>query len=347
VSIKVLLVDDSPTARLLLGRIIKSAPDLQLAGEATDGLQAVQMVASLRPDVVLMDVNMPHMDGLQATREIMDSGPTPIVLTSVSLDSEETSIAFEAINAGALAVLKKPGGAGSPDYEVSAKELLDSLRAMSGVKVIRHPKSRRAPAPAKLESQPQTPADDPQAEIVSIASSTGGPQTLGEIIKNLPSTFNLPVVIVQHITPDFVSPLVDWLSTVSQLPVRIAQRGEHPLPGVIYFAPSGHHLQLTGDHRFEFSDVPANVPHIPCGDVLLKSVAEHYGPHAVGIVLTGMGMDGARGLRAMYDAGAVTIAQDEASCVIFGMPKEAISLGAARHILAPREISELLVQHSL
>jgi two-component system chemotaxis response regulator CheB len=211
VPIKVLLVDDSPTSRQLLSRIIESTPDLQIIGEAFDGLEAIKLVEKLSPDVVLMDVTMPHMDGLEATREIMNVKPTPIVVISGGLDSGETNIAFEAINAGALSVLKKPGGPITANYEAAAKEIQNVLRAMAGVRVIRHTKSSRLPL--RLNSDPpppSTPALNSKPDIVAIASSTGGPQTLAEILKNLPRTFNLPVVIVQHISADFVAPLVYW-----------------------------------------------------------------------------------------------------------------------------------------
>lgn len=344
--IRLLLVDDSPTARQLLAHIISSAPDMTIVGQAANGVQAVQMVEQLSPDLVLMDVTMPQMDGLEATREIMHRKPTPIVIISATVNTNETSIAFEAISAGALQVLRKPGGPMSSDYNASVKELLGALRAMAGVHVIRHVRSARLPIQTGTP-QPRPSTANAQPEIVAIASSTGGPQTLAEIIKNLPPTFSLPVVIVQHITPEFVTPLVEWLSTVTKLPVRVAVSGEHPVQGTIYFAPGRQHLQLTRDHRFGFTDVPANVPHIPSGDVLLESVAQHYGACAVGIVLTGMGSDGARGLRSMHNAGALTIAQDEASCVVFGMPKEAAALGAARHILPPSEIAKLLNQFTV
>ena len=345
--IKVLLVDDSPTSRQLLSRIIESTPDMKIVGEALDGLEAVRLVEKLSPDVVLMDVTMPRMDGLEATREIMNVKPTPIVVISGSV-SAETNIAFEAINAGALSVLKKPGGPISANYDAAAKEIQSVVRAMAGVRVIRHSKPSRVPL--RLSSDPPlptTPQVNAKPEIVAIASSTGGPQTLAEILKALPPSFQLPVVIVQHISEDFVGPLVYWLSTVVSLPVRIAKQGDQPVPGTVFFAPGSRHLQITRDHYFSFTDVPSNVPHIPSGDVLLESVARNYGSRAIGAVLTGMGADGARGLRAMYDAGAMTVAQDEASCIVFGMPKEAIGLGAARQVLSPSQISQFLRQYLL
>jgi two-component system chemotaxis response regulator CheB len=284
------------------------------------------------------------MDGLEATRQIMYATPTPIVLISAHLNTQETNIAFEAISAGAVSVMKKPGLTQSLSYQDSVKEFLNTLRAMSSVRVIRHSRSSRAPVQTPADSFIQNPlSEHEQPEIVAIVASTGGPHTISEIVKHLPSTFTAPVVIVQHITPDFVAPLVEWMGTVSALPVRVAQPGERPLPGTIYFAPGKFHLRMNRSHRFELNDTPPDVPHIPSGDVFLESIAQHYGPRAVGVVLTGMGNDGALGLRAMYEAGAVTVAQDEATSVVFGMPQEAIALGAVCRTLAPSAISELLI----
>ncbi len=343
-SIKVLLVDDNPSTLLLWEQIIHSSRDLQVVGRACNGLDAVHMVAELHPDVVLMDVMMPIMNGLEATREIMSLSPTPIIVTSANFSSLECSIAFEAINAGAVSVMKKPGTTHTLSPEASIKEFVNTLRAMSDVRVIRH---RRTDAPpVSSEPAPEQPDYDAKPEIVAIAVSTGGPQTLAQILTNVPATFQLPIVIVQHIAADFVTSLVSWLNTVSRLPVHEAQAGETPRAGAVYIAPGGMHLQLTDGHRFAMTGVPANVAHMPSGDVLLASVAEHYGAHAIGIVLTGMGSDGARGLRAMRDAKAMTIAQDEASSIIFGMPQEAIALGAAQLTLPPLAISQFLQRYS-
>lgn len=359
-TIKVLVVDDSPTARLALSNMLQSAPDMCILGQATDGRQAVEMTQSLRPDIVLMDVVMPGMDGLAATREIMDVCPTPIVVVSSTLSSSETNVAFEAINAGALSVLQKPVAVFSPAYPAMSKGLLDTLRAMASVQVIRHIRMSRPgssngysakgyvangyAATATTSSSAQSFA---RPEIISIASSTGGPQTLAEILKGLPASFRLPIAIIQHIGADFVEPLAAWLGSVVTIPVRIAQADERPLPGTVYLAPGGRHMILNAGKRFAFTDNPSDVPHIPSGDVLLNSVAVAYRNCAVGVVLTGMGRDGAFGLKAMYDAGAMTIAQDEATSVVFGMPKEAIALGAARQVMPPSDISKLLHSYSL
>ena len=262
--IKVLLVDDNQSTLLLWERILDSARDMQVVGRASDGRDAVRMVEELHPDVVLMDVMMPGMNGLEATREIMSHSPTPIIVTSANFTSLECSIAFDAINAGAVSVITKPGTTHTLNPEASIKEFVNTLRAMADVRVIRH---RRAGAPTVSSAPVATvvaPLDvEAKPEIVAITVSTGGPQTLAQILSNVSPTFRLPIVVVQHIAEDFVTSLVGWLNTVSRLPVCVAQVGEAPRAGTVYIAPGGAHLQLTADHRFATTDVPADVAHIP------------------------------------------------------------------------------------
>jgi two-component system chemotaxis response regulator CheB len=293
-TLKVLLVDDSPTARHMLTQVIESVPDLKVIGQAVDGEQAVKLTRDLRPDVILMDIVMPRMDGLEATREIMHAAPTPIVLISASLDSRETDIAFQALSAGALTVQQKPVGAGDPQHAVETARLINTLRTMAGIEV-------------------------------------------------LPADFPLPIVVVQHIAPDFVPSLAEWLPHITRLNVAIAEADRTPQPGTVHLAPGGIHLRLTPGRRFLLDPEPSNGAHIPSGDVLFESVAASYGKRAIGVILTGMGSDGAVGMLAMHRAGAFTIAQDEASSVVFGMPREAIALGAARRVLPLTEIPQALI----
>ncbi|HLY27687.1 MAG TPA: chemotaxis-specific protein-glutamate methyltransferase CheB [Aggregatilineales bacterium] len=339
--IKVLIVDDSPTTRHMLCHIVGLAPDMRVVGEAHDGIEAVTMTASMRPDIVLMDAIMPHMGGVDATREIMRRTPTPIVVISASLESVETQTAFEAVKAGALTTLKKPVGPHQSGYEAQAGELLSTLRAMAGVKVIHHNLALK-PQTANLET-PQLIPHDFVPKIVAVVSSTGGPAALAEIIRTLPEDFSLPIVVVQHIAPDFVSSLQLWLSQASKLKICIAHPNESPRAGHVYLAPGNVHLTLNISRRFEFKPGQTGEVYVPSGDVFLTSVSRAYQAQAVGIILTGMGADGATGLRLMYEAGAFTIAQDEASCVVYGMPREAAKLGAARQVLPLTRISETLL----
>lgn len=334
---KVLVVDDSPTIRQMMVHFINRADDLMVVGEAADGAQAVDRVTLLAPDVVLMDVVMPLMDGLEATRQIMQTRPTPIVLVSASLEISETDIAFKALKAGALTVLRKP----LLDNDLAeVRHLLSTLRSMSEVHVIHH---FHRPEPV---ANAITPGGTVRPRVVAIAASTGGPAALGEILWNLPSNFTLPVVIVQHIAADFVPSLVGWLNHISKLPVRVAKHGEKVQPGMIHIAPGNGHLSIAHGLTFSVDPNLGAARYMPSGDILLESVARFYGAQAVGIVLTGMGDDGALGLQKMYQAGAFTIAQDEESSVVFGMPGSAIRLGAARQIIPLTRIARVLANFS-
>jgi two-component system chemotaxis response regulator CheB len=343
--LNVLVVDDSPSVRQLLEHIVNSAPDMRAVGLAKDGLEAVQMTHDLHPDVILMDLIMPRMDGLEATSEIMNAVPTPIVLITASLELYETGIAFRAMSLGALAVQRKPDGPAHAEHTVQAALLLNKLRLMADVQVIRHRKGRATPLVSHSRPEESVSLSAPP-EIIAIVASTGGPAALVTIIQQLPPDFAIPIVIVQHISPDFVDSLRSWVARTTSLMVAVARPGERPLPGSVYLAPGGRHLRLTRSHRFEMDGNPSTAYHIPSGDILLESVGQSYGKHAIGAVLTGIGDDGARGLRVMSDAGAFTIAQDEATSAVYGMPKAALALGGVRQILPLSDIAPALVRLS-
>jgi len=331
--LKVLVVEDSRTVRHMLVHLINQTSDMQVIGEASDGSEALDLTTKLGPDVILMDVVMPKMDGLEATRQIMQTRPTPIVLISATLGSSETEIAFKAIKAGALTVLQKPASGNTQENT----NLLSTVRAMSSVRVIHHWDNSQP-----YRTLPLRPSEKAKPRIVAIAASTGGPAALSEILWHLPISFILPIVIVQHITADFVPSLVGWLNHVSKNPVQIACHGEPVLPGVIYVAPGDNHLFLSKKQTFVVGPSPKVMQFMPSADIMLESVAQAYGSQAIGIVLTGMGDDGAHGLQAMRRAGAITVAQDEATSVVFGMPSEAIRLGAAHHVLPLPKIAPTL-----
>lgn len=336
--IKVLIVDDSATARQLFSYIVNAADDMTVVGTAANGLEAVQQVENLRPDIVLMDVRMPVMDGVAATREIMAHNPTPIVVMSTSVDESKDGISFQALRAGALMIVPKPIGATHPDVNLEAARLQRTLRSMAAVRVIHH---RTAQSTAAIVPPGQPMSIKPQ--FVGIVSSTGGPGALSQIVEALSPRFALPIVIVQHMSKDFIPSLVDWLKTCTSLKVEVARHGDTPKPGCIYIAPGGLHLRLNPAQRFELEE-STNGQFIPSGDLFLKSVAKVYGAKAVGIILTGMGNDGVAGLRQLYEFGALTIAQNEETSVVFGMPNEAIQQAAAREVLSPAEIAARLNQ---
>ena len=353
--LNVLIVDDSASVREMLKAMVNSAPDMRAVGPAKDGVEAVQMARDLRPDVILMDIIMPRMDGLEATREIMYDIPTPIVLVTASLELHETGTAFRAMSLGALAVHRKPVGPAHADYPTQSALLLNKLRLMADVQVIRHRnKGRVAPPPAPpapaaaAEVTPPAPVEfaplSEPVELIALVASTGGPGALTTIIQQLPPDFTIPVVIVQHISPDFVDSLRSWMARSTLLPVAVARPGDSPQKGTIYLAPGGKHLRLTRGHRFAIDESTSTTFYVPSGDILLRSVGEAYGNHAIGVILTGIGDDGAQGLKVMMDAGAFTIAQDEATSVVFGMPKAAAAIGAARQVLPLPEIAPVLIR---
>jgi two-component system chemotaxis response regulator CheB len=334
--IKVLIVDDSATARQLFSYIVNDADDMNVVGTASNGEEAIQQVANLRPDIVLMDVRMPVMDGVAATRAIMTHTPTPIVVMSTSIDESKDGISFQAVRAGALMVVPKPIGATHPDLKAEAVRLQRTLRSMATVRVIHH---RTIQSGLPAHPVKQSLAIKPQ--FVGIVSSTGGPGALSQIVEGLSPEFNLPIVIVQHMSKDFIPSLVDWLRTCTPLPVEIARHGDTPKPGHIYLAPGGLHLRMNASQQFELEDGATGVL-VPSGDVFLKSAAEVYRAKAVGIILTGMGNDGVAGLHQLYETGAYTIAQNEQTSVVFGMPKEAIQQAVVREVLSPAEIAARL-----
>ncbi len=297
-------------------------------------------MARLRPDVITLDEGMPVMSGLEAARHIMRETPTPIVMISGATGDDARRLAEAALAAGVVAIRGKQALATAEPTAVA--DLLRLLKSMASVRVIRR---RREPV-ACDGSASDAPLIDPSpttSELVAIGASTGGPQALRDIICRLPAAFPLPVVVVQHTTAGYSSTLVEWLGGAAKLPVRVAHDGD-PLdrPGV-YIAPSSRHMLVRGRHLV-LQDAPPVSLHCPSATVLFRSVATSHGSRAIGVLLTGMGDDGAAGLLEMKQAGALTIAQDEASSVVFGMPAEAIRIGAADHILAPDSIARLLLQ---
>jgi two-component system, chemotaxis family, protein-glutamate methylesterase/glutaminase len=337
--IRVLIVDDSYTSRRLLRHIVEAAPDMQVVAELEDGSQAVEQVAVLHPDVILMDIVMPKMDGLKATATIMSRYPTPIVMVSGAIEGRETEMAFQAIKQGALTLLPKPVGPSDEAFDEQSVQLVNTLRAMAGVRVIHRRSFRREPASQPVS--PPQPTTNARPEIVGMVASTGGPAALAEVLQHIPANFPLPVVVVQHIAADFLPSLVSWLNHVSPLDVSLATYHTTPQPGHIYFAPVGKHLCFDRERRFSFTETPPG-PHVPSGDVLFHSLAEHYGAAAIGVILTGMGADGAQGLLAMRQYGAVTLGQNQATSAVYGMPGEAYKLNAVQYSLSLNMIAPML-----
>lgn len=338
--IRILIVDDSPSVREFLRHILEKAGGFEIVGEAADGGRAVDLAVTLRPDVIAMDISMPVLDGLAATRAIMAARPTPIVIVSGHWIPEEVARTFEALGAGALAILEKPRF-GSPAFERQEKQLVTTLRLMSGVRVVSRQARGSAPRPVQAKAEPLRQA---RCEAVAMGASTGGPQALRAILSALPAGFAAPIAVVQHISRGFLPGLVQWLDDHSSLTVSIAADGQAMKPGTAYFAPDDRHMIVTRDLTIRLSEDPPIGTLRPSVGPLFHSMAEALGDRAIGVLLTGMGRDGARELLLMRERGALTIAQDECTSIVHGMPGEAIRLGAATHVLPLEEIAAKLLR---
>ena len=344
--INVLVVEDSRVIRDYLVYVLKTDPEIRVMGTAESGEAALEFLSEHRPDAILMDIHMPGIDGFEATRRIMSSNPLPIVVCTASTHFDQVHTAMRALEAGALAVMKKPRGLADPDAETEAAAIISTLKLMSEVRVVRRwnrPAVVAAPAAPAVAGPGLGDAFGNDAAVVSIGASTGGPPVVLQILSGLPKTFPAPILVVQHISAGFTVGFAEWLAAASGLPVHVAQGGETPLPGHVYVAPDDQHLRVGLRGALETArDAPHNGLR-PSVGVMFRSVAERFGRRAVGVLLTGMGRDGAEELKLMADQGALTIAQDEESCVVFGMPAEAIRLGAARFVFPPHKIAELLI----
>jgi two-component system chemotaxis response regulator CheB len=340
--IRVLVAEDSPTARALLVAILAGDPEIQVVGEARDGTEAVELTRKLRPDVVTMDVRMPGMDGLEATKEIMITAPTPIVIVTASYLAREVETSMHALRAGALAVLAKPPGPESPAFEEAARQLIANVKAMSQVKVVRHwrPAARDEPVPTGRERRRGVLLRG-CGKLVAVAASTGGPAALHQLLGDLPGDFAAPVLVVQHITAGFVHGLADWLDKSGRLRVKVAVDGERLAPGTVYLAPDNCHLGVAG-HRVALATGPPVGGFRPSGTFLFVSAAAVYGAGLVAVILTGMGEDGVAGLRAVEAVEGCVIAQDEKSSVIYGMPGAAVAAGVVDLVLPLEAIAPRL-----
>jgi two-component system chemotaxis response regulator CheB len=346
--IRVLVVDDSAVVRQVLQAILESTPDIQLMAAASDPIFAMDKLAREWPDVIVLDVEMPRMDGITFLKKIMAERPTPVVICS-SLTEKGAETTLQALSAGAVEIITKPKVGLKNFLLESSAELIGAIRAAANANVKNLGKRVAAP---RVESAGKLSADVilsaahghamPQTteRIVAIGTSTGGTQALEAVLTALPRVCP-GIVIVQHMPEKFTAAFAERLNSISQIEVREARHNDRVLPGLALIAPGGKHMLLTRSgayYHVQVVDGPQVNRHRPSVDVLFRSVAKFAGKNASGIIMTGMGDDGARGLKEMLDAGATTVAQDEASCVVFGMSKEAIKLGAAKRILPLHEI---------
>jgi two-component system chemotaxis response regulator CheB len=350
-TIKVLLVEDSVTVLRLQKQILSEDPLFEVIGAVANGKLAVEFVAKYKPDVISMDIQMPEMDGLEATRHIMYHNPVPIVIVSSLYDPSDILISFNILKAGALTILPKPYGFGHPQYSHSAREYRNTLKMMAGIKV--SPQQKKPESSIEfltLENKKKTVATQKLSEnigpfnIIAIGASAGGPMALQTILSAIPPKFPVPIIIVQHIDQNFAEGFCDWLNSFSTIRVNIPKDGDILLPGYAYIPPGDSHL---GFHKKGIVKVTKDPPENnlrPSVSYLFNSLANAYGKHAIAVLLSGMGKDGANELKMLFDLGAITFAQNEDSSLVHGMPGEAIRLGGASLVLSPENIVNELVK---
>ncbi len=339
--IRVLIVDDSAFMRKVLEEIISTDPRMEVVGQARDGREAITLAASLQPDVITMDINMPRMDGIEATKLIMTQHPRPILVVS-SESREGASSALRVLELGAIDFVSKPSSGIDLDMKNVKDELLRKLKMAAKVRVVRTATlgvrtERKEPAPTTCQSKLSINSDG-KFPVVVIAASTGGPATLMNLVPNFPRDFPGAIVLVQHMPAAFTSQLSVQLAEVAAIRVKEAEDHELIRPGVFYVCPGSHHLRFSSGGQIVLDAGPRISGYRPCADVTLESAAAFTGSQTIAVVLTGMGGDGARGVQAVKAAGGWALAQDEATSVIFGMPAEAIRTGAVNQVLGIHRI---------
>lgn len=340
--ITVLIVEDSPVAQSLLVQMLESDPDIKVAGLVETAEEALFFISKIKPQVVIIDIELPGMDGLAFTQTVMEQVPIPIICVSSS-PTPDTANAFDLLEAGALAIIDKPVAAGGSD-EVKER-LTSTVRAMADVKLVRRrPAKPRSKAVITGERYAKLESEQAQFEVIVIGASTGGPAVLHSILRRMPRDFPVPILMAQHIAPGFLDGFVDWLRNTSRYPVEIAHQNQKLEPGHAYVCPEGFQTSISSDCRIRLTDDPPMHGIKPSVSYLFQSVAQSFGKNAVGVLLSGMGKDGAAELKSIREKGGATIAQDAASSIVHGMPGEAIRIGAAGHVVHADRIASLLVK---
>ena len=337
--IRVLLVEDSPTQRILEKKLLENDPEIEIIGEATDGEEAVEKALELKPDVILLDLQLPKMDGLEVIKKIMSKEPIPILVLSSVVNKSEKFSSMEALRRGAVNVMEKPSIEKGQSWMQIASEIIKNVKEVSKVHVVPHIEiSTIAPPKPKVEMP------EHEFEAVAIGASTGGPKLIHQILSALPVDYPMPVFIVQHIAPGFDEGFAEWLDKTVNIKVKLAKSGEDAHPATAYVAPVGYHMKVTPERKIYLDDGPPVNNQKPSADVLFESVAEVYGDKAIGVILSGMGKDGAAGLKKMKEAGAKVFALRAEDCVVFGMPGAAVEIGAVEKTSSLKEIIEFLVK---
>jgi two-component system chemotaxis response regulator CheB len=335
--IRVLIAEDSVTVRELLREIVSGDPGMTVVGEAGDGVEAVELTTALRPDIVVMDIAMPKMDGFEATRRIMVEAPTPIVIVSARYDVRDVQVSMHALRVGALTAVPKPRGPQSPRFEDDAREFVATLRLMSQVKVVRRWARRRRSSGVPVVAPPSV-----RPRIVAMAASTGGPAAIHQILADLPTNFPVAILLVQHMSHGFMEGFASWLDAAGPLRVQVARDGQPLEPATVYIAPDDLHLGIAQRSRIALADAPPIQGFRPSASHLFASAGDQFGRAAIGVMLTGMGDDGCTGLAALRREGGRILVQDEKTSVVFGMPGAAVRAGLADWTLPLPDIAPML-----
>lgn len=337
--VRVMVVEDSPVVQSLLRLIIGADPRLEVCAICPSGEAAIEAVPRLRPDVISMDIRLPGMDGLEATRLIMSRLPTPIVVIADAVEDRSLQISMNALRSGALSVVEKPAGFGHADHATIADTIRTQLYIMSQVPVIRQRPMTQRPATLGAGRQAEQRG---QPSIAGIVASTGGPAALARVLGGLPADFPIPILVVQHMGAAFMPGFATWLDGIVPMSVRIAEAGVCPMPGHVYVAPGDQHLTIAAEGTLRLDREPQVHSQRPSGSVLFQSMARICGPRALGVLLTGMGEDGSEGLLAMRRTGALTLTEDETTAVVYGMPAAAVRVGASTLALPLDRIADAM-----
>jgi two-component system chemotaxis response regulator CheB len=346
---KVVLVEDSPVALEILQRLLDSSPDVAIVGTARNGKEALDVITKTKPDVICTDLMMENMDGLELTQRVMAQDPRPILVISNFVQKQDVDNIFRLLEAGAVDVFPKPSTGSPTDYEHLRAALVTKIKVLSAMKVTAKQKSpflNSSNPSVNYESVKNIPLMSnvtSRLQAIAIGASTGSLQTIQQILQQLPMNFPLPILCTLHVSEGMLPGLVSWLSCECALRVKIAQPGEKPSGGTIYFAPEKHHLELDNQGKFVDARCKPTQKHCPSIDIMFQSVAQYYGKSIAGVLLAGMGHDGAEGLQAISQAGGITIAQKEKGSRDFGIFKEALFLGAVQQALATDEIAPFLL----
>jgi two-component system chemotaxis response regulator CheB len=345
---KVVLVEDSPVALEILQRLLNSSPEVDVVGTARDGVEALEVINRTRPDVICTDLMMENMDGLELTKRVMADDPRPILVISNFVQKADVDNVFRLLQAGAADVFPKPSTDSPTDYEQLKSALVTKIKILSNMKVpAKRPRQSLSAKPmtsgAFSGNQPLMRNVSSRVKVLAIGGSTGGLQSIQKILCQMPTNFPLPIICTVHVSTGVLSGLVNWLSSECLLRVKIAEVGESPSPGIVYFAPEKNNLELDSKGKFIYAACPETNKHCPSISATFKSIAKFYGKATAGVLLTGIGRDGAEGLQAIAQVGGITVAQEDKGGA-FGMVKEAIGLGAVQNMLTIEKIAPFLLK---